>query len=178
MPGGIFLIGPMASGKTAVGRELARLTGAPFIDTDAEVTGEHGSIAGIFARGGEPAFRAVEARALRRAADAADRTGAVVATGGGAVLEPANRRLLSERFTVYLETDLETVWPRISGSGGRPLLAGDPLQRWTDIFAAREPFYRECSTLTIDARAATPAELAATIDDAHRRRAEQHGGTP
>jgi shikimate kinase len=173
---GIFLVGPMATGKTAVARELSKKLGLRFIDTDAEVEAHHGPIPGIFAHGGEAAFRAAETEALRSAAEAADADGAVIATGGGAVLAEANRNLLAQRFTVYLETDLATVGPRIRHSGARPLLAGDPLARWAEIFQAREPYYRECAQLTVDARSGTPAQLATTIGDAYRRRTAQHGG--
>lgn len=174
MPGSIFLIGPMATGKTAVGRRLATLLGVRFIDTDAEVTSAHGSIADIFAHGGEAEFRVLESAALRAAAD---QHGSVVATGGGAVLEAANRELLAAEFTVYLETDVETVRERIVGATGRPLLEGDPLQRWRTIFAEREPYYRQCSTLTIDARVGTPAALAQIIGGAYRRRLTAPGGS-
>ncbi|MGJ9402072.1 shikimate kinase [Arthrobacter sp. KK5.5] len=175
MRGGIFLVGPMATGKTAIARELSRQLRVRFIDTDAEVESAHGPIPGIFAAGGEAAFRAAESEALRKAAEAGD---AVVATGGGAVLDAENRVLLAERFTVYLETDIATVGPRIRHAGARPLLAGDPLARWTEIFTAREPFYRECARLTVDARAGTPAQIATTIGDVYRRRTAEHGGKP
>ncbi|WP_372699189.1 shikimate kinase [Arthrobacter sp. JSM 101049] len=173
MSGDIFLIGPMATGKSVVGRKLAARLGLAFIDTDSEITRRHGSIADIFAAGGEPAFRALESAALQAAAD---RPGAaVVATGGGAVLAAGNRELLRSGFTVYLETDLDSVRGRISGTG-RPLLEGDPLARWVEIFTARVGHYRECATVTVDARTGTVAELAETIVDAYRRRASTTGG--
>lgn len=174
MSAGIFLIGPMATGKSVVGRELARRLGVAFIDTDAEVTATHGSIPEIFAAGGEPAFRALETAALREAAGGPEP--AVVATGGGAVLAPENRELLRSGYTVYLETDLETVRARIAGTPGRPLLEGDPLERWVQIFAAREAHYRQCATVTVDARTGTVAELAEHILGAYRRRAPTTGG--
>lgn len=169
----IFLIGPMATGKSVVGRKLAARLGVDFVDTDSEVTRRNGSIADIFATGGESAFRALESAALQAAAD---RPGsAVIATGGGAVLAPGNRELLRRGFTVYLETDLETVRNRIAGAG-RPLLEGDPLARWVEIFTAREGHYRECAAFTVDARTGTVAELAETIAGAYRRRASTTGG--
>jgi len=172
---GIFLVGPMASGKTIVGRAVAGLLEGGFVDTDEMVVQGAGPIAGIFAEQGEAGFRRLESAALAAAAgqaDAApDASPTVVATGGGAVLDPANRALLAGRFTVYLLTDLETVAPRVRTATGRPLLdaGSDALQRWTDIFAVREPLYRDCAQLTIDTRGATPAELAGTIVDAYRR---------
>jgi shikimate kinase len=174
MPPGIFLVGPMAAGKTLVGRAVAGLLQAGFVDTDEMVVRESGPIARIFAEHGEAGFRRLESAALAAAAEQAEEALTVVATGGGAVLDPTNRELLTGRFTVYLLTDLETVAPRVRTATGRPLLdAGDDaLQRWTDIFAVREPLYRDCAQLTIDTRGATPAELAETIVDAYRRRTD------
>jgi shikimate kinase len=171
---GIFLVGPMASGKTIVGRAVAGLLEAGFVDTDEMVVQGAGPIAGIFAEHGEAGFRRLESAALAAAVERADAAPTVVATGGGAVLDPANRALLAGRFTVYLLTDLDTVAPRVRTATGRPLLdAGDDaLRRWTDIFAVREPLYRDCAQLTIDTRGATPAELAETIADAYRRRTD------
>lgn len=174
MSADIFLIGPMATGKSVVGRQLAARLGVGFIDTDAEVTSVHGSIADIFAAGGEPAFRELETAALRTAAERPEP--AVIATGGGAVLSEENRGILSDGYTVYLETDLETVRSRISGVPGRPLLEGNPLDRWVQIFAAREAHYRSCATVIVDARTGTVAELAENILGAYRRRASTTGG--
>ncbi|HXD28392.1 MAG TPA: shikimate kinase [Arthrobacter sp.] len=169
----IFLIGPMATGKSVVGRKLAARLRVDFIDTDSEITRRNGSIADIFATGGEPAFRTLETAALQ---EAAARPGtSVIATGGGAVLAPGNRELLRTGFTVYLETDLDTVRNRIAATG-RPLLQGDPLARWVEIFTAREGHYRACATLTVDARTGTVAELAEIIVGAYRRRASTTGG--
>ena len=170
----IFLIGPMASGKSVVGRALARRLGYEFVDTDEEIAADHGSIAGIFAHGGEAEFRKLETTALVRAASPDHPT--VVATGGGVVLAPGNRDLLAENFTVYLETDLETVRPRIEADTGRPLLEGHPAQRWADILAEREHLYRACASLTVDARTQSVAELAEIIEGAYRRRASTSGG--
>ncbi|GAA4372556.1 shikimate kinase [Paeniglutamicibacter cryotolerans] len=166
---GIFLIGPMASGKSVVARELAALLGAGLIDTDHAIVAEHGSIPAIFEAGGESLFRDYESRALARAVEAArDRT-TVVATGGGIVLCEANREILRGEYTVYLETDLATVRPRIENARHRPLLDGDPLDRWATIFAARQDFYVEAATLCVDARSGRPKRVAAEIAEAHRR---------
>ncbi|MEE1621122.1 shikimate kinase [Zafaria sp. Z1313] len=167
----------MASGKTAVGRELARRLRTRFLDTDALVVDAHGPIPEIFAAHGEPGFRDYESEALLEAAERTDRGGGVVATGGGAVLSPGNRELLKGRFTVYLSSDAETVLPRISNPSTRPLLAGDPVQRWLEIYEVRRPFYAECATLVVDAREGTPAQIAAQIADAYRRRTSTPGGT-
>ncbi|MDN5754617.1 MAG: shikimate kinase [Arthrobacter sp.] len=170
----IFLIGPMASGKSVVGRALADRLGYRFVDTDEEITAGHGSIAGLFAKRGEAAFRTVESTTLARAASREEPS--VIATGGGVVLDPGNRDLLAGSFTVYLHTDLATVRPRIEADSGRPLLDGDPIRRWADILAERESLYRACASLTIDARTGSVARLAEDIEGAYRRHASTSGG--
>src|SRR5437016_7740951 len=101
----LFLIGPMGSGKTAVGRQLSRLLGMPFHDSDTEIERRTGvDIAFIFEKEGEAGFRQREREAIE-ALTAMDRI--VLATGGGAVLLPENRRNLAERgCVIYLETSV------------------------------------------------------------------------
>ncbi|PQZ93808.1 shikimate kinase [Arthrobacter sp. MYb227] len=177
----IFLIGPMASGKSAVGAQLARQLGTTMIDTDELVVQEHGTIKEIFAAGGEPAFRAFESEALRQAAAAGDSREAtpplVIASGGGAVLAPHNRELLATGFTVYLYIDAQTVAKRIAGDVVRPLLAGapddttqepSPLETWQNIFTTRTHIYEGCADLTLDVRTQNPAEIAEAIITAYR----------
>lgn len=166
---GIFLIGPMASGKSVVARELAALLDAALIDTDHVIVAEHGSIPSIFAAGGEPLFREYESLALARAVEAARERPTVIATGGGIVLSEANRAILRGVYTVYLQTDLATVRPRIENARHRPLLDGDPIRRWSTIFAARKDFYLEAATLCVDARSGRPKRVAAEIAQAYRR---------
>lgn len=139
----IFLIGPMGSGKTAVGRQLARLLGVPFYDSDAEVERRAGvDIPYIFEQEGEAGFRQREIEAI----DALTRLEPVVmATGGGAILRPENRAVLRERGTVvYLETSLGQQLQRVGSGKGRPLLRdGDPAERLRALRAEREPIYRQ-----------------------------------
>ena len=101
----IFLIGPMGSGKTAVGKQISRLLKFPFVDSDREIETRTGAdIPLIFEREGESGFRKREREAI---AELTARTGVVLATGGGAVLDAENRRLLAERgWVVYLETSV------------------------------------------------------------------------
>ncbi|MGL3804532.1 shikimate kinase [Paeniglutamicibacter sp. R2-26] len=189
----IFLIGPMASGKSAVGAELARLLGTRALDTDALVAEEHGPIPEIFERRGEPVFRTLETGALRTAARRSAEQGRaplVVATGGGAVLAEENRRILADGFTVYLYTDAATVAGRIAGDATRPLLApasgasvGDTrveepgdgqgrlagaLESWSRIFAERADTYEKCADLRVDTRTLGPAAIAEAIATAYR----------
>jgi shikimate kinase len=139
----IYLIGLMGSGKTAVGRHLARLLGVPFYDSDAEVERRTGvDIPFIFEREGEAGFRqreheAIEALTLLEPV--------VMATGGGAILLPENRKLLTEHGTiVYLETSLGQQLQRVGSGRGRPLLRGGNLtDRLKGLRADREPIYLE-----------------------------------
>jgi shikimate kinase len=175
----IFLIGPMASGKSAVGAILARLLGTTLIDTDARVVAAHGTIPEIFAAHGEAGFRRFESQALAeavrphaKAAPDADSAGpcapAVVATGGGSVLAPGNRELIATGFAVYLLTDAATVGPRIGADTTRPLLGATPLESWSRIFAERSELYEATATLCIDTRGRTAAQIAEAILTAYR----------
>ncbi|MBV1778422.1 shikimate kinase [Paeniglutamicibacter sp. ABSL32-1] len=172
----IFLIGPMASGKSAVGALLARLLGTTLIDTDAIVVAANGPIPDIFAAHGEEGFRRFEARALAEAVrpapgndpGASPAAPAVVATGGGAVLSAANREVIASGFSVYLLTDAATVAPRIGGDTTRPLLGGTPMESWCRIFSERSGLYEATATLTIDTRGLTAEEIAESILTAYR----------
>ncbi|MHA7238621.1 shikimate kinase [Arthrobacter sp. TMS1-12-1] len=155
----VVLVGPMAVGKSAVGRLLAERTGARFIDTDRVIAERHGSIAGIFARQGEDAFRAIEADVVRDAL-AED---AVVSLGGGAVLHPRTRELLQDSTVVFLDTDLAAVLPRIGADSGRPLLAGRPAERWQELYDARRPVYAALATITVDTRGLPVREVTAAV---------------
>ena len=141
----IALIGPMAAGKTSLGRKLATRMGRTFADTDRLVVLEHGPIPEIFAEHGEPVFRRWEAQAVQRALT----PGTVVALGGGAVLDEGTRALLREQATVILVTVDETTAQRRSGGGGRPLVA-DGIEAWRRIAAERDPIYRALAGTSVD----------------------------
>ncbi|GAA5226850.1 shikimate kinase [Paeniglutamicibacter antarcticus] len=162
----IVLIGPMASGKSAVGALLAPMLDAELIDTDALVVAAHGPIASIFAVHGEEGFRRFESEALALAMDRSAQT--VVSTGGGAVLAPGNRELLADGFCVYLLTDARTVAPRIGADRNRPLLGADPLQSWSRIFDRRKELYEGSAHLTIDTRGLGVGQVACLILTAYR----------
>lgn len=170
----LVLIGPMASGKSAVGRMLAHRTGLRFIDSDREIVERHGPVAAIFAERGEQAFRVLEADVIAAALENDD---VVVALGGGAVLDAGTRDRLTRTTVVYLETDLATVRPRISGDTTRPLLAGKPGERWQEIYDERRPLYEAVATEVIDTRD-LPAR--AVVDAVLRaiRSAQQPAGPP
>ncbi|MFZ0550080.1 MAG: shikimate kinase AroK [Steroidobacteraceae bacterium] len=145
----IILIGPMGSGKTAVGRSLARHLGAPFYDSDTEIVRRTGvDIPYIFEKEGEAGFREREHEAIRALVAL---SGIVMATGGGAVMLPENRRLLAERgCVVYLETSIEQQVERVQHGRHRPLLSNvDPAIRLTELMAVRDPLYRSIADITL-----------------------------
>nr|WP_315900839.1 shikimate kinase [Microbacterium esteraromaticum] len=143
----LVLVGPMAAGKTSVGRKVARLLDVPFIDTDKRVAAEHGPIPQIFAEQGEAHFRALERAAVAQAV--AD--GGVISLGGGAVTDSDTRALLARHPVVFLTVTEDAVAQRLGGSS-RPLLSGedDPVTRWRTIFEQRRGWYDEVADLTID----------------------------
>ena len=164
----IVLIGPMAVGKSAIGHQLAQQLGVPFVDTDVVVVAGHGSIAEIFASRGERAFRELEARAVARAIEDARGSTTVISLGGGAVLDSGTQQLLQRCTVVYLECDADTVAERIARNSGRPLLAGDAMERWKTLFATRRPVYERLADLVVDVRNGSVPDLAHRIEDALR----------
>ena len=146
----IFLVGPMGSGKTAVGKQLARLSGLAFVDSDAEIERRTGvDIVMIFEKEGEPGFREREREAID---ELTRRQGIVLSTGGGAVLLPENREYLRTRgAVVYLETSVLQQAQRVGAARGRPLLAGveDPAQTLADLMKVRAPLYHEVADLVV-----------------------------
>ena len=164
----IFLIGPMGSGKTAVGRQVARLVNLPFVDSDHEIELRTGAdIPLIFEREGEAGFRKREREAI---AALTAQNGVVLATGGGAVLDPENRRLLAERgWVVYLETSVAQQAERAGRTRHRPLLStGDPRQRLEELMRIREPLYREAADFTAVTTRKRVAHVAERIVQAYR----------
>jgi shikimate kinase len=159
----IFLIGPMGSGKTAVGKALAKRLGLPFADSDAEVEARTGvDIAYIFEREGEEGFRIRE----RDVIDALTRdAGIVLATGGGAVLLPENRERLAARGTVvFLDTTVEQQLERTRKSRHRPLLAGtDRRAKLEELAKIRDPLYRSIAAVTIRTDGRAPTAVAGDI---------------
>ena len=145
----IFLIGPMGSGKTAVGRHLARLFHYTFHDSDADIEAKTGvDIPFIFEKEGEAGFRSRE----RESIDRLTRLESIVlATGGGAVIDPANRASLAERgVVVYLVTSVDQQIERTRHARHRPLLHDtDPEQRLKELMGRRAAFYAEIADLTI-----------------------------
>ena len=145
----IFLVGMMGGGKATIGRQLAAALGREFIDLDQAIEARCGvRIATIFDIEGEAGFRRRETAALD---EYTRRPGLVLATGGGAVLSEANRRMLSERgCVVYLRAGVDELYRRVARNRGRPMLrAEDPRQRIVDLLALREPLYESVADVTL-----------------------------
>lgn len=139
----------MGSGKTAVGRHLARVLDYPFHDSDADIEQKTGvDIAYIFEQEGEAGFRERERESIERLTSL---DGVVLATGGGAVIDPDNRRILAERgAVVYLLTSVEQQIARTRHGRHRPLLSGvDPEATLSDLMQRRAALYREIADLTV-----------------------------
>ncbi len=138
-------------GKSTVGRQLARSLGLRFLDSDSEIESELGeSIRSFFDREGEEAFRIVEERVIARLSSG---EGLMLATGGGAVLRPANRQALraAGNHVIYLRSTPEELMRRLRHDSKRPLLqVADPLKRLRDLYAQRDPLYRETAEFVID----------------------------
>lgn len=146
----IFLIGPMGSGKSAVGRQLARELGLGFHDSDEIIEARTGvDIAYIFEKEGEAGFRQREASVI---SELVEEEGMVLATGGGAVEDPQTRQLLQAHGTVvYLYTSVPEQLRRTRKSRNRPLLNdGDPGEVLERLMATRDPQYREIADITIE----------------------------
>lgn len=149
-PNNLFLVGPMGAGKSAVGRQLARALHLSFMDSDDEIESRTGvDIAFIFEKEGEAGFRKREAVVI----DELTRIdGVVLATGGGAVVDPENRSRLGGRgFVVYLYTTVDQQFARTNKGRERPLLEnGDRHQILEELLLARDPLYREIADLVVD----------------------------
>jgi shikimate kinase len=146
----IFLVGPMGSGKSAVGRQLAARLGLGFVDSDTEIESHTGvDISYIFEREGETGFRGREAEILD---ELTRRARMVIATGGGAVLDPGTRtRLQSRGCVVYLRTSVDQQLARTRRSEHRPLLmTPDPRGTLVRLSAVRAPLYAEVADITVD----------------------------
>jgi len=150
----VVLIGLMGAGKSTVGRRLAKALSVTFIDSDDEIKKAAGcSIEDIFELYGEAEFRAGEKRVMDRLMDEGPM---VLATGGGAFMDPGLRqRLLHASTTVWLKADLDALVERTSRRGGRPLLStGDPRKTLQKLITERYPVYQQ-ATIAIDTNGAT-----------------------
>ncbi|MCW5605422.1 MAG: shikimate kinase [Burkholderiales bacterium] len=159
----IFLVGLMGAGKTSVGRMLAKRIHRDFYDADAEIEKTTGvKIPVIFDIEGEAGFRAREEKMIEKLTSL---QGIVLATGGGAVLSPANRACLKKHGRViYLRAAPEDLWRRTRRDRNRPLLqTANPLARLRELHAQRDPLYTEVADLVVDTGAQSVGTLTSQI---------------
>jgi len=161
----LVLVGAMGAGKSTVGSALSDALGRPFVDADEVLSAETGqSVADMFAILGEPAFRALEVAVM---ADllAVDEP-AVVATGGGVVLDADTRAALRRQDTVWLRAEPATLARRVGSGAGRPLLDRDPAGTVERLAAERAPLYEDVATLILDVDGLSVAQVVRRILDA------------
>jgi shikimate kinase len=166
----IILIGFMGCGKSTVGRELKRMLGYEWIDTDEQVEKKaHCSITEIFAREGEHGFRDRESDVIRSLASEPSQS-TIISTGGGAVLREENRALLRQLgYVVWLRASAETVYQRTRKNRDRPILqTKNPRAVIAELLQEREPIYRQCAHLVIDVGGLNRTEIAVGIIESAR----------
>ncbi len=159
----LFFIGLMGAGKTTIGRAVARQLQKPFFDSDHELEVRTGAcIPVIFQHEGEIGFRQREAKMID---ELTQHTGIVLATGGGAILNADNRQCLKSRGTViYLHAHPHDLWLRTRRSKNRPLLqTDDPRAQLDNLYAIRDPLYRECAHIVIETGRPAASQLVDTV---------------
>jgi shikimate kinase len=155
------IVGAPGSGKTTVGREVARALGVGFRDTDADVVAATGrTVADIFLVDGEDAFRRLEATAVAEALAAHD---GILALGGGAVLDETTRELLAGHRVVFLDVGLADAASRVGMARDRPLLLGNPRGQLLAMLDARRPVYQQVATVTVPTDGREVAEVTASV---------------
>ena len=162
--GNLFLVGLPGSGKTTLGRQLARRFDKPFVDADIELETRLGvSIPTIFEIEGEAAFRDREAAMIE---ELTQRTAIVLATGGGAVLRDSNRdKLAANGSVLYLHATPQMLWHRVRHNRHRPLLnTRDPLARLDELYEQRDPLYRSIADWVIESEREHVARFAASME--------------
>lgn len=165
----IVLVGLMGVGKSSVGRRLARRLGLPFVDSDEAIEEAAGrKVAEIFESYGEPAFRDVERRVIQRLIGGEPK---VIATGGGAFVDPETRALVLERcIAIWLDADVETLAGRVARRNHRPLLRDrDPAEVLAELAELRNPIYAEAH-LRVESRTAPHERTVELVLDALRER--------
>ena len=158
----VVLCGMMGSGKTTVGKELAKVLSWPWVDTDELIVNRYGNISDIFQKHGEGYFRALEGEIV---GELSQKNNLVISTGGGLVLNKDNVSLLKDRgVVVYLRAKKETLFIRLQGDNNRPLLEGKSLEeKLTKLLNERENVYEDVADVAVDVDAKTPEEIVEEI---------------
>ncbi len=165
----VVLVGMMGVGKTTVGRRLAPHLGLPFFDADHEIEKAAGmTVSDLFAAHGEQSFREGEARVIKRLLEGPPH---VLATGGGAVVNPETRALITDRaVSVWIRADVDTIVKRATKRNTRPLLQNDdPRETVIRLMKEREPFYASAN-IHVDSHAGPHANTVELILDELRAR--------
>ena len=146
----VVLVGLMGSGKTTVGKKVAKLIGQRFVDADVEIEARTGRSVASWFDDGEPAFRAAEAQLLEDLLAGPEPL--VIGAGGGVVVTESNRRRLQEGdvTTVYLHGSPEFLASRVQAKAHRPLLTDDPLPVMREMYDARDGWYREVADVVVE----------------------------
>jgi shikimate kinase len=152
----LVLIGPPAAGKTRLGKRIARILGAAFVDTDRRIVAKHGPIAQIFAEHGEAHYRALERAEVTQALTER----AVVALGGGAIIDPRTQADLAAHRVALITVSPDAVAGRLIGTG-RPLISG--IDTWAELVASRREIYERLATRTWDTSHRPIDQIAAEI---------------
>jgi shikimate kinase len=164
----VALVGFMASGKTTIGRKLARKLRRPFCDTDASIVHGHGPIAAIFANEGEAAFRRYETEAIQAALER--EAPAVIALGGGALTVPENRKLLAKHaYRIFIKVPAEQILGRVRrGREMRPVLGSEPtLESVSALYASRMAEYEKADHVVEASRRSDTTVIAEIVEWLH-----------
>jgi len=166
MPPLVVLIGAPGSGKSSVGRQLAKLTNSEFVDTDALIEASEGKkISDIFVENGEPYFREVEKKVVLDTLNSDD---AVVSLGGGSILNQQVQEKLvpMKNKVIFLEVSISNAAPRVGFNKERPLLVGNPRAKWQNLMEQRRPIYERLATTKISTDNKKPLQVAQEIAQA------------
>jgi len=157
----IVLVGVPGAGKTTVGKLLAKSLKQEFFDSDRVIEAQAGkSVSDIFTQDGEPIFRKLEHDVI---ADLLQKSGVVIALGGGALGNDETRNFVKGTTAIWLVAGLAQAVDRVGMNRNRPLLLGNVRGQLAELMNAREPFYKEVAKLTIDTSKLTPNEVVASI---------------
>lgn len=163
----LVIVGPPGAGKTSVGTALAARWGVELRDTDADIAAAAGKpVSDIFVDDGEATFRHMEAKVV---AESLDNHDGIVALGGGAVVDPGTRKLLTGQRVVFLDVGLADAASRVGLGTTRPLLLGNVRTQLKNLLDARRPLYREVAWVTVATDGLSVDDVADAVENAVRR---------
>lgn len=173
----IYLVGPMGSGKTTIGKLLAKQLNRPFVDCDWHIVAQTGAdIPWIFEKEGEQGFRNRETKAL---SELVEQPNIIMATGGGAVGRAENRELLRKGLVIYLDASVDTQLSRTKKDKNRPLLqTSNPRAVLEELYRKRDPLYRETADLIVPTGRAYPKQMISDLLEVLAQYAKRQAVTP